>query len=70
VPTLATGFVFDLAAPGHSDYQAFLSDSPTGETYGYASQGVEYVLSQRVRWVRFMNLPPETMGSIVFFLAI
>lgn len=70
VPLLANGFLFDLAAPAHEDYQALLSDSPTGETYGLARQGVRYQLNQRVRWVRFMDLPPDAHGSIIFFLAI
>lgn len=70
VPALATAFVFDLALPDPPGYSAALSDSATGETYGLAEPRVRYPLNHRVRFVRFVDLPEGTMGTVTFFLAI
>jgi hypothetical protein len=68
VPAFAVAFSYDLTGPGASEYQALLSDSETGETYGLASPGVRYPLTRRTRFVRFMEVPQGITGQLTFFL--
>lgn len=68
VPPFAESFIFEIMGNA-PDYAALLSDSQTGETYAEARPNVLYHLSQRVRWVRFMNFP-VSFGRLIFFLSI
>jgi hypothetical protein len=68
VPTFAEAFSYDLSGQGPEDYLALLSDSATGETYGFAAPGVRYPVTRRTRFVRFMDLPQGAGGQLTFFL--
>ena len=70
VPGFAQSFVFDLGLPGQQDYAALLSDSASGETFGYARPGVRHSLNRRIRWVRFLDIPEGSGGTVTFFLSI
>lgn len=70
VPAFAESFVFDLGLPESQDYAARLSDSASGETYGFARPGQRYLLNRRIRWVRFGDIPEGSMGTVTFFLSV
>lgn len=70
VPAFAESFVFDLGLSEQQDYAARLSDSASGETYGFARPGVRHPLNRRIRWVRFGDIPEESMGTVTFFLSV
>ena len=70
VPAFAHSFVFDHGLPEHSEYRALLSDSATGETYGTAAPLTQCSLNQRSRFVRFVDLPEGSGGTVTFFLSL
>ena len=70
VPAFAHSFVFDHGLPEHSEYRALLSDSATGETYGTAAPLTRCLLNQRSRFVRFVDLPEDSGGTVTFFLSL
>jgi hypothetical protein len=69
VPPFAESFIINLTGE-YGGYTALLSDSQTGETYGEARPNVRHPISHPVRWVRFMNYPPQVVGTLTFFLSI
>jgi hypothetical protein len=70
VPAFAHSFVFDHGLPEHGEYRALLSDSATGETYGMAAPLTQCSLNQRSRFVRFVDLPEGSGGTVTFFLSL
>ncbi|MGH3936464.1 MAG: hypothetical protein ACRDS1_16050 [Pseudonocardiaceae bacterium] len=70
VPAFAESFIFDLGLPEQQDYAARLSDSASGETYGFARPGEHYLLNRRIRWVRFGDIPEGSMGTLTFVLSV
>jgi hypothetical protein len=70
VPAFAQSLVFDHGLPDHQDYRALLSDSASGETYGLLDPGVRRAVDQRTRFVRFVDLPEGSSGTVTFSLGV
>ena len=70
VPVFAHSFVFDHGLPEHRGCRALLSDSASVETYGIAAPLTRYPLNRRSRFVRFLDLPEGSGGTVTFFLSL
>lgn len=70
VPAFARTVFFDHGLPDQLGYRALLSDSATGETYGLVAPYTTRLLDRRARFVRFMGLPEESLGTVTFELAL
>jgi len=69
VPVFANRVCFDHGLTDRLDYRALLSDSATGDTYGLLPPNTMRYLDRRTRFVRFMDLPETSLGTVTFFLA-